>query len=282
MSLFSYLILKKKLYKHHYLSIGVIFIIGIIDNFSRELFTIDSIKQNFLGYIMILFAESINVIQFVLLKFLMLKKFIKSYEILFFQGLIELILGIISLVLATKYFNSFDNYETYFRGLDSSELVRFFSLILLNFLSYLTMYIIIDIFMPFHIFLLNIFSDTIMLFFHRDFWHEKIYIIVLYFIFLIILIFMTLVFIEIIQLNFCGLSTMTKKNIEERARLDSLINNEQNDEEDENDNINNYQDKEKNENRISYSGYNIELKNLNNNDKINQILPSEDDSINIL
>ena len=30
-------------------------------------------------------------------------------------------------------------------------------------------------------------------------------------------------FIEIIQLNFCGLSYMTKKNIEQRAKLDSML-----------------------------------------------------------
>ena len=34
---------------------------------------------------------------------------------------------------------------------------------------------------------------------------------------------MILVFIEIIELNFFGLSKMTKKNIELRARLDSMI-----------------------------------------------------------
>ena len=34
---------------------------------------------------------------------------------------------------------------------------------------------------------------------------------------------MILVYIEIIELNFCGLSNMTIKNIELRARLDSLI-----------------------------------------------------------
>ena len=47
---------------------------------------------------------------------------------------------------------------------------------------------------------------------------------------------MILVFIEIIQLNFCGLSYMTKKNIEERARIDSMFN-EDNDDEDSNNNI---------------------------------------------
>ena len=38
--------------------------------------------------------------------------------------------------------------------------------------------------------------------------------------------FMILVFVEIIELNFCGLSKMTKENIELRARLDSMVSDE--------------------------------------------------------
>ena len=38
--------------------------------------------------------------------------------------------------------------------------------------------------------------------------------------------FMILVFVEIIELNFCGLSKMTKENIELRARLDSIVGDE--------------------------------------------------------
>ena len=37
---------------------------------------------------------------------------------------------------------------------------------------------------------------------------------------------MILVFLELIELNFCGLSEMTAKNIELRALLDSAINDE--------------------------------------------------------
>ena len=41
-------------------------------------------------------------------------------------------------------------------------------------------------------------------------------------IFTFINIFTILVFIELIELNFCGLSTMTIKNIETRAKIDAL------------------------------------------------------------
>ena len=43
---------------------------------------------------------------------------------------------------------------------------------------------------------------------------------IFYIIFVIIEIFIILVFIEVIELNFFGLSTMTKRNIESRAKLE--------------------------------------------------------------
>ena len=44
---------------------------------------------------------------------------------------------------------------------------------------------------------------------------------------------MIFVFIEIIELNFCGLSKMTKKNIELRAQLDCLLYNNNDDDDEE-------------------------------------------------
>ena len=81
----------------------------------------------------------------------------------------------------------------------------------------------------------------------------------------IIIIFIILVFIEIIQLNFCGLSTMTKKNIENRARMDSILINE-NDNEDKDDNI-----KYINEEKINVGEYTFELNEFNNGE-FNEIL----------
>ena len=103
---------------------------------------------------------------------------------------------------------------------------------------------------------------------------------IMYIFFVIIGIFMILVFIEIIQLNFCGLSYMTKKNIEERARLDSMVNDDIDDEEEvtneeDNEEINKKEnDKDKEGKRITIRGYSVELKDLNN-DQFNPLLPSD-------
>ena len=53
----------------------------------------------------------------------------------------------------------------------------------------------------------------------------KVIVAILSFILFFIDAFMILVFIELIELNFCDLSKMTKKNIELRARIDSLNDN---------------------------------------------------------
>ena len=76
-------------------------------------------------------------------------------------------------------------------------------------------------------------------------------------IFLIFYFFFILLFVEIIQLNFCGLSTMTKKNIEERALMESkqYIN-------DINDTESQSNDKNDVEKTITYKGYAFELNML--------------------
>ena len=90
---------------------------------------------------------------------------------------------------------------------------------------------------------------------------------------------MILVFIEIIQLNLCGLSTMTKKSIEERARLDSLMNDGNNKNEDIN-----LKDKDKDEKVITVDDYTFELKEFQNNNKSNKLFLSysKDNEINII
>ena len=117
---------------------------------------------------------------------------------------------------------------------------------------------------------------------------EDIHASIMYIFFVIIGIFMILVFIEIIQLNFCGLSYMTKKNIEERARIDAMLNDDIDDNDDEevtneedNEEINKKEnDKDKEGKRITIRGYSVELKDLNN-DQFNPLLPSDLSTVEI-
>ena len=88
----------------------------------------------------------------------------KSYEILFMQGLIILVLSIISLIITTKI-GYIDNFWDYYENLDIIEIIIFISLALINFIYGIFMLIIIDIFSPFYILLVDNVQDIIV-FFH--------------------------------------------------------------------------------------------------------------------
>ena len=259
MSLFSYLLLKMKLYKHHFLSIIIIILISVAHTFFSGNLSLDTLKENYKGYIIYFFTEGTFNILYVLYKFFMIKKSIKSYGILFFQGLIELILGIIVLAITTKYCPELDSLFIFIEGIDGKEIFRFVSLIFINFITFVTIFIILDIFTSFHIFLLNIISEIIICL-AEDIFNSNFYImIIVYSIFLIFSVFVVLVFIEIIHLNFCGLSYMTKKNIEERARLDSMLNDDNDDDE-----KNDYIIKNNDDETINLGEYSLELQEVNN------------------
>ena len=86
------------------------------------------------------------------------------------------------------------------------------------------MLIIIDIFSPFYILLADYVQDLIYFFYTLN--EMNLFTILFSIVILIIYIFMVLIFIELIELNFLGLSKMTKRNIELRAQIESIESNE--------------------------------------------------------
>ena len=226
MTLFSYWILKTKLYKHHYLAIATIIIFGIIYNIIMDVFTYENIAKNYKHYISFFFTEILFSLNYFLIKYFMHIKYMISYEILFYEGVFELALGIITYIITTSI-NKLDNFIDFCKEIKENPLqvLVIIGLIIINFLYNTFLFIIIDAFSPFHIFLSNVLSEFIVFIytffeFNENYDYTKI---ILGFILLILCLFMILVYIEIIELNFCGLSNMTIKNIELRARLDSLI-----------------------------------------------------------
>ena len=170
---------------------------------------------------------------------MIVKKFIKSYEILFFQGIIESILGIITLIIMTKY-DYIDNYWKFIEKLNKKEIIIIILIILGRFLFHSMIMIIIDIFSPFYVFLVFVIGEIT--FFSVSMKNDPI-IIISSIIFFSVSLFTILVFIELIELNCFGLSYMTKKNIVLRARLDSDLN------------LNNNEDDQ----GIAYKGYDFDF-----------------------
>ena len=231
MTLFSYLFLKVKLYKHHYLSMVIIIIIGLFYNVLLDVFDKENMKNNYKFFITFLCSEILNSLVYFLYKYYMHIKYIISFEIIFYQGIIELIFGIITLIITTSI-NKVDNFIAFCNELNAKEGLLIAALILTNFISSIFMITIINIFSPFHIFLSTALTDFLS-FFSVIYTSkglnnkgEKIeaYVIILAILFFIIGLFMILIYIEIIQLDFCGLSNMTIKNIQLRAQLDCLEN----------------------------------------------------------
>ena len=228
MALFSYLILKVKLYRHHYLSMFTIIILGISYNVMMKVFDPKNMKNNYPFFIAFFCTEILNAFTYFLYKYYMLIKFLISFEILFYQGLIELSFEIITLIITTSI-NKVDNFLYFCKELNTKEALLFVASIIMNFLNSSLLIIIIDYFSPFYTFLTNALSDFLLFFSvvyksYKEKNHKDLepYIVILSVLFFILCTFMTLVYIEIIQLNFCGLSNMTIKNIQLRAQLDSL------------------------------------------------------------
>ena len=221
MSLFSHFILNVKLYRHHYLSIIAVVAIGFIYNFVMNKFSEEKISKDYFSYsvqfVNVCLISLINVIY----KYLMDKKNIISYEIIFAEGLIMVVFCIVTLIITTKL-GVIDNFFDFINGVDQTEIYVFISLTLIQFILYSIEIIVINMFSPTHILLIYIIKDFLIVFIYLD---DKLPLI-LYVVFCIGIsccILMILVFTEIVELNFLGLSKMTKKNIELRARLDSVL-----------------------------------------------------------
>jgi hypothetical protein len=200
-SLFSYFILKTKLYKHHFVCIATIVIIGLLFNIPLGVFSQEKIGNYYDYYLSFIFTGIFFNLTYVLYKKMMLKKYIKSYEILFFQGIIESILGIITLIIMTKY-DYIDNYWKFIEKLNKTQIIIILLIILGRFLFHSMIMIIIDIFSPFYVFLVFVIGEIT--FFSVSMKNDPI-IIISSIIFFSVSLFTILVFIELIELNCFGL-----------------------------------------------------------------------------
>ena len=250
LSLISYIIFKVKLYKHHYLSIIIIMILGLLYDIKTEIFTYENFKNNYLEVIYNIIEKIFADFSYILYKYYMINKYIKYHEIMFYEGIIELILSIITLIITTNI-GYLDNFWNYYNNLDSKEIIIFILLIIFQFMYNFMIFKVIEIYSQYHIRLLTTLFVLIMFFVHFDTINILVSITAL--ILILICSIMILIFVEIIELNCFGLSYMTKKNIKIRAQLDFGIENEQ------------YE----NDSQIEYQDYLIDFNDI----KITEMVP---------
>ena len=223
MSLYYRFILKQRLYRHHYL---VIIICGIF--FALSFIFLDLIRNNISKNLFFIYlTTTLRCFTYIIYKYFSMKTIMSYYEILFFQGIIELILAsiIIIILIQCEVIYSFQYYWKHIKA----NIIWYLLFIFLNFSYYSQIFIICGIFSPFYIFIvIFIFYIALFLiaiiFYSIDQSYHPLHFCITIILMVIILFFLVLVFTEVIELNCFGLSYNTKKNIELRAQLDSELN----------------------------------------------------------
>ena len=251
-SLFSYIFFKNKLYKHHYISMIIMIILGLFYNIISPQI---NIEKYYAIYIISILNSILYSLEYVLDKYCLLIKYIKTFEILFYRGLIVSISLIITLIITTKI-GKIDNFWDYYENLGTKEIIIFISFVLINFFYYILFLIIIDVFSPFHIVLVNFIAESLTFFYYIV--SYDLLSIIFNIIFISIEIFMILVFIEIIELNCLGLSTMIKRNIEIRSILEASKGEETDD--------------STLEKSLTFDDYVVELENYEKPNEINDLI----------
>ena len=209
-SIFYYLFFKIKLYRHHYLSIIIILILGIV---------IDLILDNYNipvnDYLLVL----VSIVRIILLSFVYIlfkytieKKCVSLYTIGFCNGVLILIFSIIFAILDNYFFGMY-NYELFFNNFNFNKLLIILGLRSTQLGIYTTTNIINKNDSPCHVFIVYVFGQFG--YYFNDFSSPvRTSMVILCLIFIL---FFSLVFNEIIELNFLRLSFNTKRNIVLRA-----------------------------------------------------------------
>ena len=202
--IFSQIILKIKLFRHHWLCIILIILTGLILDLVTENLQND-IRNNWKSILLRLVRQIVFSFHDIINKYAMENKFCSVYEISFYTGLILTVLfGIFTIF--DIYFFKLDNYRDYFDNFNSKELLVLIGYIFTQLALYMSILFTNRNTTPCHIFIIRIFGQ---LAYYLDFSIKSIPV----FVCLIFILFVSLIFNEIIEFNFCGLSDNTRKNI---------------------------------------------------------------------
>ena len=211
--LINYLIFDIKLYKHHYLSIIIIILTGLILDISLEHLQNDIINNWPLDLLRLL-REIIYSMHIVTQKYTMEKKFCSVYELTGFNG-IFLIIFLIILSLLNIYCIKLDDFDEYFNELNTEKILIGLLNSFIEFILFLSVCFTIKNNTSCHIYLISVcltIADSFMNFSKNT---------IIAIICLAFILFMSLVFFEIIEINCFGLSYNTKRNIMKREINDN-------------------------------------------------------------
>lgn len=233
-TLFSLIILRSKFYSYQLFSLGMIIFLGIIFNIVN---LFDSEKFTFTSFILVMSIEIIFSLEIVIEKYIMVYKFCSPYEICIFEGLFEIIVNIILLMILPKIGIEEVSFFDYIKELNNEQsIIEEIILLIITMISRLFFklfsLITINFYTSTHEVIILILGEIMLVFTDKKKENDNLYgIKIACNIFLIIfVVFMTLVFTEFIELNFCGLQKNTKRNIEKRSLTEVSISSENNEE----------------------------------------------------
>ena len=239
--IFSYFILKMKLYTHHFISLILILIFGIV---IIVIYNLDE-ERNWELFFQILntfIVEILFSLEIVVAKYAIEFKYCSPYEICLFCGILSLIIFSFLLIIFTfipmseiKYIKKVeyegkmyvDNLIYYFSNLSLIEVIYFILSMVQRFGFNIFCLLTTKYCTPSHIVIILILGEIYFGVPTEPLWKEIVEYIIYAF-----LVFDMLIFLEIIELNCLGIQKNTEKNITTRAReLDLKINEDEFEEE---------------------------------------------------
>ena len=223
-SLFSYLILKKNLYKHQYLSMIIIIIFGIGLNVIEYLKkSDDDNKLDPIEIISKFLSEVFYSLNIVINKYNMEKNFCSPYEICLWEGLINFILFSICLLILNIFGLTIgdiiypENLFDYCNNFDLNDIIVILINVFASCLYNILVLITCNEYTPCHVLIILIINESYYYFKFK----ENLVLNITGFCILLLLLIVFLIFIEMIELNICEISRNTIKNISIRAERDS-------------------------------------------------------------
>ena len=226
MSVFSYFLLKTKLYKHQYLSMIIIIVLGLVLNVLEYFKSENNYEFNVLEILMKFLGEIFLSLCIVITKYNMEKNYCNPYEICIWDGLFGVILHIICLLIINKLeltiadVNYPDNFWELINNYDINDFLICLLVIIVGASYNICLLLTCNYFTPCHIIISYIIHEYYYYIHIND---NNFELNILGFFILVLILFMFLIFIEIIEINIFNISYNTKKNIELRSRIDSLI-----------------------------------------------------------
>jgi hypothetical protein len=222
--IFSKIILKTSLYKHHLVSV-LIFLFGSL--IMTILGIISIINTNLTIKLLFLIPKNIIFgLGDIISKILLTYKFVLPQKLIFMKGVFNF--GMHLIIFPILWFTNKIDQDIFVNNFDSGiDIIFAIIKLLLSFLKSFCIMKIIDKFSPLHVAFVNVvlclYQYIISICF--DNLNSYIIIFIINIICLIIIIFSTLLFNEIIIINSCGLNTHTKKDILLREKKDNIFEN---------------------------------------------------------